>query len=297
MRSSLLRRWNFIQPQPGKIPNYGQASTLQTLPVGQPQAPLLLQLQRLAEIKELRQQQQEIETALTQIPSWSELAGAMKGQITFNGSAQTGINTNFNLNSPQINWASISFDNILASGSYRQNELKFQNLSLSSNGGDIAFQGKLGPYNDGQLTITKLPLGEFSQLLAPTLPIEGNLDAKASLTGSFDNPNFTGQVALSDTTINQSQIQTAQAQFDFKQARLQLAGFIDLNNPDPVRFEGNIPYSFPFMGIKPSSDDLSVKLQVKNEGLALLNLFTDQLTWVDGSGGGRCRHLRHLNSP
>ena len=279
-----LETFEFIAPQAGKDPNFGNADTVTTIPVGQPQAPLILQLQRLAEINELRKRQQEIQATLAQIPSWTELTGAMKGQVRFSGSAQTGINATFNLNSEQINWASIPFDNILANGSYRNNELKFQKLSINSNGGNIAFQGKLGQQNNGQLSIRQLPLGELSLLLTPTLPIEGFLDADATLAGSFENPDIEGELSLSDTIINQSRIKTAQAKFDFQQARLALAGLVDINTPDPVRFEGSIPYAFPFMSIRPTSDALNVKLQVKNEGLSLLNLFTDQLAWVDGQG-------------
>ncbi|MEM9137326.1 MAG: translocation/assembly module TamB domain-containing protein [Cyanobacteria bacterium P01_F01_bin.42] len=274
----------FLQPQTGQAPNYGQADLIKTTPVGQPQAPLLIQLQRLAEINQLIQKQQEAELRLQKIPSWTEITGAMQGRVTFSGSVATGVNAKYDLSSDGLGWASIPFESAVASGSYRAGDLEFKQLSIDSMGGNIAFQGRLGSQNQGSLKITRLPLSDLSLLLTPNLPVTGYLDAQATLTGSFENPTFAGRLELSDTLINQSEIRTAQAQFNFSQARLGLAGFVDINNPDPVRFEGSIPYKFPFMSVNPASNDLSVKLQVKDEGLALLNLLTDQLAWVDGAG-------------
>ena len=279
-----LETLEYIQPQIGEDPNYGKADVIQTQPVGQPQAPLILQLQRLTEIQELRRRQQELEATFSQIPSWNELTGAMKGKITFNGSANTGIQANFDLQGDQVYWSSIELQDILANGSYRNNELEFQQFSINANGGNLAFKGKLGQQSAGTLKISRLPLGDFSLLFASTLPIEGYLDAEATLAGSLENPDINGQITLSESQINLSDIQTAMAQFSFAQARLDLAGFVDINTPDPVRFEGSIPYSFPFMSAKPLSEALNLKLQVKNEGLSLLNLFTDQIEWVEGNG-------------
>lgn len=292
-----LETLNFIQPQPGRSPYYGRAADLNTTAVGQPQAPILIQLQRLAEINQLRQKQNELEANIAQIPSWTELTGAFKGKLAFQGSAQTGIESDFSLESNTVNWASLPFEQVIASGSYGNNGLKFSKLSLNSNGGNLAFQGQLGQANSGTLNITKLPLGELSTLLAPSLPIEGYLDANATLGGSFSNPNVIGSVQLSDATINQSEIQNAKAQFNFQQARLSLAGMIDLKNPDPIRFEGSIPYQFPFMTAKSDSDELSLKLQVKNEGLSLINLFTDQVSWINGQGEVDIAMLGTLQRP
>lgn len=279
-----LETLNFIQPQVGRSPNYGKAADLDTIPVGQSQAPILLQLQRLAEINELRQKQEAIATNLGQIPSWTELTGAFQGRLSFKGSAQTGVSSDFSLESQSVNWATLPFEKVLVSGSYGNSGLELSELSLNSKGGKIAFQGKLGQNNDGTLAISRLPLGDLSSLLAPNLPIKGYLDANATLGGSFGNPEVKGSLQLSEATINQSEIQTAQTQFNFQQARLSLVGRVDLNNPDPIRFEGSIPYQFPFMTAKPDSEELELKLQVKNEGLSLINLFTDQVSWINGEG-------------
>ena len=53
---------------------------------------------------------------------------------------------------------------------------------------------------------------------------------------------------------------------------------------DNFQFSASIPYRFPFMTVSPASNDFSLDLNIRNDGLALLSLFTDQVAWQGGQG-------------
>ncbi len=51
---------------------------------------------------------------------------------------------------------------------------------------------------------------------------------------------------------------------------------------DQFALNGSIPYKFPFMTVEPASNEFNVDLTVRNDGLALINAFTDQVQWRGG---------------
>lgn len=53
---------------------------------------------------------------------------------------------------------------------------------------------------------------------------------------------------------------------------------------DNFQFTASIPYRFPFMTVYPDRNDFSLDLNIRNDGLALLSLFTDQVAWQGGEG-------------
>jgi len=53
---------------------------------------------------------------------------------------------------------------------------------------------------------------------------------------------------------------------------------------DNFQFSASIPYRLPFMTVYPERDDFSLDLNIRNDGLALLSLFTDQVAWQGGQG-------------
>jgi hypothetical protein len=61
-----------------KSPVYGTAADVQTVAVGVPEAPLIEQLQRLAEIEEILKQQQAIKSS-EPLPPLNQLQGTLRG--------------------------------------------------------------------------------------------------------------------------------------------------------------------------------------------------------------------------
>ena len=68
-------------------------------------------------------------------------------------------------------------------------------------------------------------------------------------------------------------------------ARLLLQGeLLQVNNPQPLRLFGDIPYAFEFMTVQPDDDRIALTVDVADEGLALLNILNNQVIWESGKG-------------
>ena len=136
-----------------------------------------------------------------------------------------------------------------------------------------------------QATAQNLNVESLRDILEIPLDIDGFANATASLGGTLANPQLRGQADIAAATINDTPIESAVAQFLYQNARLSLASALVATTPEqPLTLSAQIPYAFNFMEIQPDSEDLSVEIKVKDEGLALLNIFTQQVAWESGSG-------------
>jgi translocation and assembly module TamB len=79
-----------------KPPVYGDSGDVQTVAVGEPEAPLIEQLRRLAEIETILQQQQAVK-ASEKLPPLSQLQGIFGAEIAVAGSLRTGVQAQFNV--------------------------------------------------------------------------------------------------------------------------------------------------------------------------------------------------------
>jgi translocation and assembly module TamB len=89
---------------------------------------------------------------------------------------------------------------------------------------------------------------------------------------------------LVDGTLNQSPVKSALGSFSYANARLNFGSNVVVSGPDPIAITGSVPYKLPFAAIAPDNNEISLNVNVQNEGLALLNLFTDSVAWQDGEG-------------
>ncbi len=136
-----------------------------------------------------------------------------------------------------------------------------------------------------QATAQNLNIKTLDTLFNIPAEIDGFANATATLNGTLLNPQVRGSAALASATLNSTPIQAADAQFLYQDARLSLFSKLIANTPDnPLTLSAQIPYAFNFMDVRPQSDDIAVELNVEDEGLALLNIFTQQVAWNSGSG-------------
>ena len=66
--------------------------------------------------------------------------------------------------------------------------------------------------------------------------------------------------------------------------RLSFDSKVLVTGVEPLTIAGSIPYKLPFASVAPDTDQISLEVNVKNEGLALLNLFTNQVVFENGHG-------------
>ncbi|AFZ30649.1 protein of unknown function DUF490 [Gloeocapsa sp. PCC 7428] len=266
------------------------AEVLQTVPVGLPERALLTQLRRFSEIEALLAQQRQQREAAP-LPTLAELDGTLSGKIAVSGALPTGtqpaFNVSFDLFGQDWVWGNYTIDEVIAQGTYNNGVLTLLPLRVDFGEGLIALTGTLTQEQLlGQVRVEALPVSLIEPFLSPQFPIQvaGNLNALVTLAGSLENPTAIGEVALVEGSVNQQPIDNAQLSFSYNDARLNFGSTVLVAQTQPVEIIGSIPVALPFASVQPDNNKISIQANVQDEGLALLNLLTDQVAWVDGQG-------------
>lgn len=281
---------------------------LATSSTGNPTATLLNQLRRLSEIQAL-QAEAAIADAAQPLPPLEDLSGPFAGSFQLDGSGSD-FALDFDLAGDDWQWGpDYSAQAVIARGSLTPNVLTLEPVRFASTipvpaslpevgadgteaaiasvnlAGQLVFGRNSELTSNLQATAENLNVENLGDILQLPLDIEGLANARATLGGTLANPQLRGSAQLAATTINDTPIESADAQFLYQNARLSLASNLVATAPEhPLTLSAQIPYAFEFMDVRPESDAISVNIDVQDEGLALLNIFNRQIAWESGSG-------------
>jgi translocation and assembly module TamB len=269
-----------------QTPDFADAEVLQTKPVSLPDANLLEQLEYFSKIQNLVANQQQQQDEPTDLPTLAELQGTLSGAIEVAGSLQSGLNASFNFLGNNWQWGDYSINDVIARGTFTDGVVTLLPLRVDLDQGLLAFTGQVG--NDqlsGQVRLASLPVSLLQPFLEE-LPVDvtGQVNAVATLGGSLEDPRAIGELTIVDGTINTQPVQTGELSFNYNNARLNFGSTLLVTGTEPVAITGSVPVPLPFASVQPDSNQISINANVKDGGLALLNLFTDQVTWVNGQG-------------
>ncbi|HEY9835123.1 MAG TPA: translocation/assembly module TamB domain-containing protein [Stenomitos sp.] len=257
---------------------------------------LQTQLRRLSEIKALEQQQREQREASSVLPDLAELQGRFTGTVTVDGSLASGITTQINIEGQNWKWDTYNINqvSVLGEGRFQNGVLSLLPLRIQSGNSLISYSGTIGgDAQSGQLQLQNIPIDQLQSVLAkvPNVPpnlvgFTGLLNATATLSGSIKNPQARGVFTLADATLNQTKVQQALATFSYNDARLNFNSELLLaESENPLTIGGSVPFKLPVATVAPATDKLNLNINVQNDGIALLNLFTGgQVSWLDGTG-------------
>lgn len=289
-------------------PAYGRAADLATVPVGLPQSSILNQLRRFSEINALLQKTAGDRQNLG-APEFADVRGVFGGKITVSGSPRTGVNAQFDLQAQNVEWRPfrpyqevnngrvVQNDNrvitareVIVRGSFEDGVLNLLPLRLQVGEGLITFSGQLGGNNlAAQLRVANFPIEELTDLYPLPIGVTGKLNGTATISGSRANPQAVGELSLVDGSLNGTQIETVRSEFGYTNARLNFSARAAVSGPEPIRIVGNIPYRLPFATVYPNSNEISLTVNVQNEGLAIVNLLVPQVAWQGGQGSVQLR--------
>lgn len=289
-------RRGFI-PNEGFIPASTEAAEaiLATTTVGDPNDTLLNQLRRLAEIMEL-EVLAEIEAEEATLPPLSELQGSFSGRVDVTATLPEDLRVNFDLTGENWRWGpDISAETMVAQGGYQNGLVTFAPLRFSSEvEGEIASAAVTGSFSidpadpierEMLLQVVNVPISDLEDFANLPFDLDGRLNSTATLRGRLGNPNLTGQLAVINGTLNGTAISDAEATFSYINARAGLDAQLSLIGSDnPLTLSAQVPYQLGFVDVEPSDQTYALRANVKDEGLALLNLFTQQIAWEDGEG-------------
>jgi translocation and assembly module TamB len=281
-----------------KPPVYGNSGDVQTVAVGEPEAPLIEQLRRLAEIEVILQQQQAVKAA-EKLPPLSQLQGTFGGEIAVAGSLRTGVQAQFNVKGDNWQWGKYVAEQFSIEGSFQDGILTVLPLEIRSGKSAIGFSGQLGQkVQSGQLRVENLPVEELAKLIElPFVDVTGNLNLRANLAGSLENPQATGELSLLDGTLNGEPIKKADSSFSYSNARLNFGGSALVTQTEPIEVQGSLPFELPFAAVKPDNNQIDFRANLQNEGLAIINVLTPQIAWVTGKGQVQIRVGGTLQQP
>ena len=277
-----------VFPFPGRTinaVNLGTATNVQAEPISLENIPVWQQLQRLAEIEQFLAQRQAEQKGNGIVPNLEKLTGRIQGEVRFAGSQKAGFNGAFDLQGQDWTLDPYKINQFVAKGTLTPDGISLEPLSLISGDSQAYFSGRIGrDRQGGQLIVNNVPVAPIADLLNLPVDVSGQLNATANLSGTLNNPTIQGTINLDQGILNRAPVQQANGQFSYENARLIFNGLASINSPEPIRVSGNIPYALPFSTVKPTSDTIALTLSVKDQGLTLVNLFTDQVSWIDGKG-------------
>ncbi len=226
------------------------------------------------------------------------MTGTFDGEIDVNGSLRTGISANFNVRGQDWEWGPYSAKQVVAVGSFDKGTLTLLPLRFQSDQSVIAFSGEVGGKNlSGQFRMENVPIDTLKRLVPVQVPIDGNLNVTATLAGTINNPQTIGELSLTNGSLNGKQIQQAKGSFQYANARLDFGSQIFVAAADPISIAGSLPIRLPISSVEPASDQISLDIDVKDDGLAVLNLLNNQVQWINGKGVVTLRARGTLQRP
>ncbi|MEO0836979.1 MAG: translocation/assembly module TamB domain-containing protein, partial [Cyanobacteria bacterium J06642_3] len=238
----------------------------------------------------------------TFVPDISKLKGTFDGKIDVFGSLNQGLTSEFDFLGQKWQWGKLVGERIVARGSLSEGILTLLPIAVELQDTTPHNKNKANPVSptlyftgtfggtrqSGQFRLVEVPVTLIEQLISipPELGFDGLINATASIAGTQVNPQARGELRIDDASLNGTSIQSTKGSFNYNQSRLEFsASSVVAQDAEPITLRGSIPYQLPFAEVEPDSDRLELQLDVKDKGLAILDIFSrGELKWIDGQG-------------
>ena len=253
--------------------------------------PLYKQLQYLTQI-ELRQEQQDTinSTRNYNLPPLTDFRGDIKGKIAFGLNKRRGIRLGFDLVGKKFEYGKFAVDDIQLVGRYFNGVFTIANANFQSDksyGRITNARLRLAPNSNpllrvreqsGEIELKDFPIESLRPLpFFSSVPFDltGKVNGNLSLTGTnlFDT-KVVGNLSLTDGTVNRQAIEFIAVKFIYDKLNINFDANMKVADKDAVIASGN----FGVFG------NFNVKLNVKDEGIAFINIFNQPVRWVAGNG-------------
>lgn len=245
----------------------------------------------------LAQRQERLQNDRDFVPDLQDLDGQFAGTLSVEGSVKTGFNLNFDVVGDRWTWGPYQQETqFTAIGSASPDVITLKKpLKITSGIAEVEIDGQVGisQPSTSTLEVQNVPVGlvrNVAQQFVPQLEsipiaLDGTLRTEATLNGTVFNPAVEGSVVVENPYLNQQPLEQAVVNFKYDQAYLTADGTIALQGEEKLTLKADVPYALPFMKIQPSDNRIALNVNVRDQGLALVNLFTqDQVTWESGTG-------------
>ncbi|MCJ8282601.1 MAG: hypothetical protein MJK14_22955, partial [Rivularia sp. ALOHA_DT_140] len=176
-------------------PTYGKASQLETTAVGTPKQSLLTQLRRYSEIQALLEKQKQKRREASPFPELVNLKGTFNAEANLDTTTDKGIVSQFDIKGQNFTWGTVEdperyeAKQVIAQGNFENGILTFRPLRIESTNRLFSFSGAIGGDEQyGNLKVSNFPLEILNNFVNLPIGLTGNLNARAALAGSINNP-------------------------------------------------------------------------------------------------------------
>ncbi|MDJ0675766.1 MAG: translocation/assembly module TamB domain-containing protein [Calothrix sp. MO_167.B42] len=278
--------------------DYGNASDVQTKPVGNPQATIFAQLRLLSRIR----------NQLQRLTAQTENQPIQFNPLNIQGDYSTEINIAGKLTNPEVdfqldgkNWLwnyqaqeitnqssnnpnqtknqQLKIDRIIAKGSWKNGVVQLEPVRVSLEDALIAFQGKLGLEEvSGLFKIDNFPINTVQRFVDLPVELAGKLNMQANLDGSLFEPQVSqGQVSLVDGTIDRQPIGELAGKFSYLDSNFKF----NTTPTSSIQLQASIPYPDQEDG----NNSVLIDTKFGSKLFPLLGPLTQgQLQWIEGNG-------------
>jgi translocation and assembly module TamB len=266
--------------------------------------PLYKQLQYLTQI-ELRQEQQDTVNSARNfnLPPLTDFRGDIKGKVTFGYNTRRGVRVGFNLVGKKFEYGKFAVDDLQLEGRYAYgvfNIVKANFQSGNSYGRIANARLRITPSSNplfrfreqsGEIELKDFPIESLRPLpffSAIPFDLTGKVNGNVSISGiTLLDLGVKGQLSLTDGTVNRQPIDFVALKFNYDKLNINFDANMKVAGKDSVMAAGNI-------GLLGNFD---VNLNVKDEGIAFINIFNQPVRWVDGKGDIKVRASGTLRDP
>lgn len=275
------------------LPNFTKAANIAPLKaIGLPDLPLYRQLEYFSQINAKLDQEDAI-ARNNNLPPISQLKGKFDGTIGFASSRQQGISLGFDFIGNQWEYGKFAVDQVLAQGSIEKQVLSLKRLKLETGDrfGEVSdakvslklLTGRVSSLDllvpqSGNLTLVNFPieaLRPFPFFEAIPVNLTGNVNGNAVLGGTLLSPIASGKLEVKDATVNRQPLKSVQGEFALKDFQLKFNATALATGIEPLLVAG----TYPILG-----GNLDLAINVKDDGLGLINLVNPSLRWLSGKG-------------
>ncbi len=288
---ALLQWFEFSDIAQGISPPRGRARDLvgRLQDIGRQNDPLYAQLGYFSQIRaRLDQEEANAAERNVNLPPLAEFNGSLEGAVEFALNRRSGLGLAFDLTGKAWEYGKFAIQDVAAKGSFRDGMLDLIALNLQSGNsrGQIT-NARLGLLEQsGQIELTDFPIETLRPLpLFDTIPfdITGKTNGKATIGGNLFNPKIEGDLALTEPTIDRQPLAAVRSSFSLNNGRLKFSGLARADGSEPMNVSGDVPLRLPFALVTPGNR-IALNIDVRNEGLALMNFFNPSVRWVEGKG-------------
>jgi translocation and assembly module TamB len=197
-------------------------------------------------------------------------------------------------------WGNYHLDTVEAKGAYQNQQIRVDSFTARRQVADklreatyvgvlnLEPKPKKNKAPDGVFRLKQFPVGLVQPFLPPSLRVRGDLTLEGTLEGTLDHPEVAGAFVVEQGTLNRAPLKQASGQISYRRGRVSIDDFqlatektTSNGETDPAQIKGSFPLT---LFEQPEDKTFNLNLKLQNNGLALLNLFTDQIQWQQGKG-------------